>query len=158
MQKMKLIITKAKAEDTTEMTKLIIAAKRYWGYPDEWMQLWMDELTITQAKLDKRDFYLGKNGDEIIYIYAISLMDGDEYELEDCWVAPSYIGHGFGRLLFDDLKKRLHALGCSRLIIISDPNAEGFYRKMGAVKIGEKPTRIEGRSFSIFEFRIINSK
>jgi len=149
----KIIIIKAKAEDTAEMTKLIIASKRHWGYPDEWMQLWVEELTITPAKLDERDFYLGKNGDEIIFIYAISLLGGGEYELEDCWVAPSHIGHGFGHLLFDDLKKRLRALDASRLIIISDPNAAGFYRKMGAIKIDEKPTKINGRKFPVFEFR-----
>ena len=149
---MKPRITKATPSDTDAMTELIIASKQHWGYPDEWIQLWMNELTITPEKLDERDFYLGKNREEIIFIYAISSLGGDEYELEDCWVAPSHIGQGFGHLLFDDLKSRLIVLGCSRLLIISDPNAAGFYNKMGAFKIGEKPTKIEGRNFPVFEF------
>ena len=85
-------ITKATPSDIDAMTELIIAAKQHWEYPDEWMQLWLDELTITQEKLDERDFYLGKNGDEIVFIYSISSLGGNEYELEDCWVAPSHIG------------------------------------------------------------------
>ncbi|MBT3337334.1 MAG: GNAT family N-acetyltransferase [Anaerolineae bacterium] len=140
------------------MTKVALASKQHWGYPDEWMALWVDELTITPQKLDERDFFVGKNGDEIVFLYSISQRAEREYELEDCWVAPEYIGHGFGQLLFDDLKKRLRALGCSRLKIISDPNAAGFYRKMGAVQIGEEPTKIEGRVFPVFEVQIAKNK
>ncbi len=151
---MTLTITKAIPVDTDAMTRLIIASKRSWDYPNEWLALWMDELTITPAKLDERDFYLGKDGDELVFVYSLSQLDAERYELEDCWVAPEHIGHGYGRILFDDLKKRLGNLGCTRLKIVSDPNAAGFYRKMGAVKIGEEPTKITGRVFSVFEFRI----
>ena len=59
-----------------------------------------------------------------------------------------------GQILFDDLKKRLLARGASRLKIVSDPNAEGFYQKMGAVKVGEEQTKIEGRVFPVFELTI----
>ncbi len=153
---MALKIKKASLADADAMTQLIIASKRFWGYPDEWIELWQDELTVTPGKLEQRDFYLGKNGDEIIFIYSLSQLDATAYELEDCWVAPEYIGHGYGRILFDDLKERLHARGASRLKIISDPNAEGFYRKMGAVQVGEEPTKIEGRVFPVFELKITN--
>ena len=152
---MKLSIQKATPADCPAMTALITASKRHWGYPDKWMTLWQAELTITPKKLDQRDFYLGKNGDEIIFIYSLSQLDADEYELEDSWVAPEHIGRGYGQTLFDDLKRRLRALGCIRLKIISDPNAEGFYRKMGAIQIGEEPTKIPGRVFPVFVFEII---
>ena len=150
-------ITRATPADTVAMTKLIIASKRHWGYPDEWMALWQDELTITPQKLDQRDFYLGKDGDEIVFIYSLSQLDEGRYELEDCWVAAEHIGHGYGRILFDDLKERLRARNASRLKIISDPNAEGFYRKMGAVKVGEEPTKIEGRVFPVLELKITHN-
>jgi GNAT superfamily N-acetyltransferase len=90
----------------------------------------------------------------LIFIYSLRQLDAERYELEDCWVAAEHMGHGFGRILFDDLKKRLSRLGCSRLKIISDPNAAGFYRKMGAVQIGEELTQIKGRVFPVFELRL----
>lgn len=147
-------ITKAIPADCASMTQLITASKRHWGYPDEWMALWQDELTITPEKLDERDFYLGKKDAELIFIYSLSQLDATRYELEDCWVAPEHIGHGYGRILFDDVKKRLGSLGAKRLKIISDPNAADFYRKMGAVQVGEAPTRIKGRTFPVFELRL----
>lgn len=147
-------ITQATPADCAAMTRLITASKRHWGYPDEWMTLWQAELTITPQKLDERDFYLGKEGAELVFIYSLSQPDAERYELEDCWVAAEYIGRGYGQILFDDVKKRLGSLGVKRLKIISDPNAAGFYRKMGAVQVGEEPTKIKGRNFPVFELRL----
>jgi len=151
---MKLTIKKANLKDISAMTEVVIASKGYWDYPEEWMALWQDDLNITPEKLKQRDFFLGKVGAEIVFIYSISQLDSNRYELEDCWVAAKQIGHGYGRILFDDLNERLRARGASSLKIISDPNAEGFYRKMGAVKIGEEPTKIKGRVFPVFELKI----
>lgn len=148
------LIRKATPADTTAMTKLITAAKAHWGYPNAWMQLWQDELTITPQKLDERDFFVGVEGDELVFVYSLSQLDETRYELEDCWVAAEHIGHGFGRILFDDVKKRLGSLGAKRLKIISDPNAAGFYRRMGAEQTGEEPTKIEGRVFPVFELKL----
>lgn len=151
---MTLTIRKATPADTAAMTRLATESKRSWDYPDEWMELWRDELTITPQKLDKRDFFVGVEGDELVFIYSLSQLDENRYELEDCWIAAEHIGRGFGRILFDDVKKRLGSLGAKRLKIISDPNAAGFYRKMGAVQIGEEPTKIQGRVFPVFELRL----
>ena len=150
---MPLAIQKATPADTAAMTQLIKAAKAHWGYPAEWLALWQDELTITPQKLAERDFFLGKDADELVFVYSLSQLDEKRYELEDCWVAPEHIGHGYGRILFDDIKKRLGGLGSAHLKIISDPNAAGFYRKMGAIQVGEEPTQIPGRVFPIFELR-----
>lgn len=59
-------------------------------------------------------------------------------ELEDLWLDPQIIGRGLGRILFQ------HALGTAAderfeaLLIEADPNAEGFYRVMGAIRVGSR--------------------
>ena len=154
MKKKQIQVQRATSADSAAMTRLITASKSYWEYPSEWMELWKDELTITQEKLDERDFYLGKDGDDLVFVYSLSQLDANRYELEECWVAPESIGRGYGQMLIDDVKERLGSLGAKQLKIISDPKAAGFYRRMGAMQVGEEPTKIAGRVFPVFELKI----
>jgi N-acetylglutamate synthase-like GNAT family acetyltransferase len=53
------------------------------------------------------------------------------------WVAPENIGTGVGKELFIHAMQSAAKQNVSEVGIVSDPNAEGFYRKMGAHQIGD---------------------
>jgi ribosomal protein S18 acetylase RimI-like enzyme len=77
--------------------------------------------------------------------YAL-VGEGREIELEHLWVLPEHMGTGVGRALFDHAVRRAASLGAEVLGIESDPNAEGFYRRMGATRVGEINYRIDGQN------------
>lgn len=56
-----------------------------------------------------------------------------------------HTGAGLGALLFRHACEEAARLGARTLEIVSDPNAAGFYRKMGAVRRGEAPSVPAGR-------------
>jgi N-acetylglutamate synthase-like GNAT family acetyltransferase len=60
-------------------------------------------------------------------------------------VAPEYIGSGVGKELFIHAMQNAARRSVSEIEIVSDPNAEGFYRKMGAHRIGESVSEIDGQ-------------
>ena len=67
-------------------------------------------------------------------------------ELGNLWARPSEIGTGLGRLLWQDAMATAAAAGFEYLDIDAEPNAEGFYRKMGAERVGQTPSgSIPGR-------------
>ena len=151
---MDLTIEKSDPDEAEELTRVAIAAKKYWGYPDEWIELWRADLLISPEVIRSRDFYVGRHEQEIVFIYSIRHMGDNEYDLDDCWIAPKYIGKGYGRILFSHLISTLESMGGAKLYILSDPNAEGFYRKMGAVRVGERPSKPEGRRLPVLEYQI----
>ena len=67
-----------------------------------------------------------------------------EVELEHLWVSPEHIGTGIGRALFDHAVSKAASLNAEAVRIEADPNAEGFYRRMGARRVGENVYEIEG--------------
>ncbi len=69
------------------------------------------------------------------------------------WVAPERVGGG-GAALFAHAVETARAEGASQLRISSDPNAEGFYVKMGARRVGEVPSRPPGRMLPLLVFRL----
>ena len=64
---------------------------------------------------------------------------GDDQELDLFFTANDSQGTGLGRRLFDHMAERARALGAAKVVISSNPEATGFYRKMGAVEVGVSP-------------------
>ena len=65
------------------------------------------------------------------------------------------IGRRVGATLLADAVDRARALGVSRLVIDADPNAAGFYVRMGARRVGSVASgSIVGRELPRFELVI----
>lgn len=125
------------------LTRIALAAKRHWGYPERWIEIWTPLLTFTPADLERADFFVAQIEDEIVGFYSL-ITAGPRAELENLWVLPAFMGRGVGRGLFEHALARARELGCSELEIESDPNALGFYEKMGARVVGQHVGEVDG--------------
>ena len=67
------------------------------------------------------------------------IPQGEDRELDLFFTANAAQGTGVGRRLFDHMVRRAKALGGRQVLIRSNPEAAGFYRRMGAVDIGVDP-------------------
>ncbi|GAA0575970.1 hypothetical protein GCM10010172_70880 [Paractinoplanes ferrugineus] len=66
--------------------------------------------------------------------------------LGNLWIDPAFIGRGIGRALWEHATHVAADLGFTSLLIDADPHAEGFYRAMGATRVGESAsTAVPGR-------------
>jgi len=146
-------IRSARSEDASTLTAVAHAAKRHWGYPEELIQLWRADLTVTPAFITSHPVYCAVKGSEIVGFYALS-REGDTFELEHMWVHPKHMGEGVGASLFEHAINFIRSRGGRILKIASDPNAEGFYHQMGARRVGEIPSRPEGRTLPLLVVRV----
>ena len=118
-------ILRATPGDAEAMTGISFAAKRYWGYPEQWMERWQESLTITPDFIRRNEVYVAVVEGEMVGFYALA-GQGHKNELEHLWVSPSHIGTGVGRALFDHAVRKAASLGAEVLGIEADPNVEGF--------------------------------
>ena len=137
-------IRKAKPEDTDKLSQIAFAAKAHWKYPEKWLELWKDALTVTPEVILENEVFAMSKENEIIGFYELKI-DEKMAALEHFWINPEYIGSGIGRKLFAHALEKAVSLNVEILNIVSDPNAEGFYKKMGAKRIGDIVTEVEGR-------------
>jgi GNAT superfamily N-acetyltransferase len=79
---------------------------------------------------------------------------GRKAELEHMWVSPDYIGTGVGKELFLDAMERAAALDVRDVELSADPNAAGFYTRMGAMQIGEVDAPIDGQERKLPRLKI----
>jgi GNAT superfamily N-acetyltransferase len=148
-----LKIRKAQPEDAAILTGIALDAKRYWGYPEHWIQHWESDLTISPEFIADNQVYVAEQAGEIQGFYALCI-NHTKAELEHMWVAPEHIGTGIGKELFLDAMDRATRLNVSEIEISSDPNAAGFYERMGARKVGEVDSEIDGQPRKLPRMRI----
>ena len=141
---MELTIRQAEQSESEALTEIAFAAKRHWGYPESWLEAWREELTITPEFIARHEVFVAAEHDKPIGFYALVASTGTT-ELDHLWVLPERIGKGIGRQLLAHALDRAAALNIATVEIVSDPNAEAFYLKAGARKIGEVISTIEGQ-------------
>jgi len=141
---MKYLIVAADPQHAGVLTEIAIAAKRHWNYPETWIQSWIPQLTISSEYISSNEVWMMTDEGNPIAFYTLS-QDEEGYELGHLWVLHEYIGMGIGRQLFNHALERCKRLHIPALKIYADPNAQAFYEKMGAYKVGEHHSEVDGQ-------------
>jgi predicted N-acetyltransferase YhbS len=129
---MRIEIRRASSNDAERATELARSAKAHWGYPADWLELWADDLVISAAAIEKHPTFVASIDGEVVGVCQI--QEGNVGALlEHVWVDPARHGVGVGRALVE------HALGQTRgvIAVVADPNAERFYLRLGATRVGD---------------------
>lgn len=141
-----MTIRRARPDEADALTALATRAKAHWGYDTEFMARVIDAMTISAADIEAHQVWLLEDvSGRVIGFYRV--IPGDPAEVEDMWVEPDAMGNGHGRRLFEHAITVARASGAPALELDADPNAIGFYERMGMEPIGETPSRlIPGRA------------
>ncbi len=138
------LLRRARVGEAALLTEIAFAAKQHWGYPAEWLAAWRYDLTVTADYIRTQRVVVAETDGLIAgFVGLLRTAEGDQ--LEHLWLRPSCMGRGLGRRLFEEAVNQARAAGITALQIRADPNAEGFYLKMGAVRIGEEVYELPGK-------------
>ena len=135
-------IVRAQPQDADALTEIAYAAKHHWGYPERWIESWRDMLTIRAEFIAANVAWCATEDARVVGFYVLT-NESDGLHLDHLWIVPSAMRRGIGRALFEHAVEQARALGGRALEIEADPNAEGFYTRVGARRIGVTITTIE---------------
>ena len=153
---MEIRVTRARPEQAERLSQIAYAAKSYWGYPSQWIELWHNQLTISKQYIERHEVYAAVDDDETLLGFYALAGSGERMVLDHLWVQPRSLHAGVGRKLFEHAVTLATEAGAREIVIESDPNAEGFYQKMGAETVGEVTYELEGlpRSLPLMVYSI----
>ncbi len=144
----------ATARDLIALSDLCLRSKAVWGYDETFLAACRDELTLTEPELESTSIALVERNGRAIAVGQIEVTDGVS-DLLKLFVDPSEMGQGLGARLFAWAVAEGRRLGAERMTIEADPDAESFYRRMGAHVIGQAPSgSIPGRVLPLLELSL----
>ena len=148
-------IHRALPEEAARLSQIALAAKAYWGYPERWLEIWKPQLTFAPEYFKQNDSWVAEENGLPIAFYTLQEKDGTAW-IENLWVSPEFVGRGTGKMLFLHAAELSRQRGYKILRLEADPNAVGFYEKMGMYKIGERNSEVEGepRILPIMEMKL----
>ncbi len=152
---MTLQIEQARPEHASTLTEIAISAKRHCNYPERWIELWIPSLTISPDYISQNETWIAVIDIKPVGFYSL-YKDGEFLWLDNLWVLPDFMGQGIGKQLFRHVLERNKTIGAYILKIEADPNAQSFYEKMGAHKVGEHHSQVDGqpRTLPIMEINL----
>ena len=116
--------------DHERLRELTLESKAHWGYDLERVRSWAETLDFA------REIWVAEVGGEIVAWVALRPPDDGVCELDDLWVEPAAIRSGIGTRLFRHAADQARAAGARSLRWEAEPNAVGFYERMGAETVG----------------------
>ncbi|MGL1887850.1 MAG: GNAT family N-acetyltransferase [Reichenbachiella sp.] len=157
-------IAKATQSDSERLTTISFTAKEYWNYPQHYIDVWSDELTITSLYVETNIVYKYTLNGSIVAYYSLVNIDEDlEYKndvlpkglyLDHMYIMPEAIRKGIGTIMFQHLIEYCKSLHISEFGILSDPNSKDFYMKLRCEFIKEFPSNIPNRTTPYLRYTI----
>jgi N-acetylglutamate synthase-like GNAT family acetyltransferase len=147
-------IRRARPEAGDLLTELTLRSKAYWGYDDSFLDATKQELEFRASKfLPDFHVYILETAGKPLGFCSLIPVDSDTVELHDLFIEPRHIGKGYGKELWVYTVNLARNLGFGRLILTADPNAESFYARQGAIRIGERASPVgSDRKLPVMEY------
>lgn len=105
------------------------------------------ELTVTPEAVAAGTVFVAEADGDVAGFHALARLSETEVDALMLFVDPPWIGRGIGDALFSHLREEARRRGYRTIVIDADPNALGFYLRMGAIPAGSAPSgSVPGRT------------
>ena len=132
------------ADEGERLREIAIAAKGYWGYDLDRVSEWAAMGDFSPVGLRRKDVSVAAVGGKAVG-WAAAIRQGDVWWLDDLWIEPAWMGKGIGSRLFRHAAERGRRTGAARMEWEAEPNALGFYEKMGGRYVRDGEPGVWGR-------------
>lgn len=135
-----MIVREALLKEANKLSNLALSSKATWNYSEEFILACKEDLTITEQYMKNNYVYILEENQEMIGFFSFQRKEVNS--LDFLYLDPAYKGKGYGRILWESVVQKAVELSIKSFTIDSDPNAKGYYVKMGAKLIGETPSTV----------------
>ena len=140
----RISIRAARPDEGERLRQIAIDAKGHWGYDRDWIRSWAAQGDFSAEALLGKPVLVAEAAGGAVGFAAL-IPQGAVAVLDDLWVEPAWIGHGVGTKLFEECVIRARELGAERMEWEAEPNAVGFYEKLGGRYFRDSEPTVWGR-------------
>ena len=142
-----VVIRRGSPAEGGRLKEIAVASKGHWGYEPQRVRDWADRGDFDRETLEQLALFVAEADGRVIGWASVERR-GEVAWLADLWVEPAWIGKGVGTALFRRAADHARDGGARVLEWEAEPNALGFYEKMGARRLRDS-TSEWGRMLSV---------
>jgi GNAT superfamily N-acetyltransferase len=145
-----VIVRPAAIEEADALSALANRSKASWGY--DAAQIAAAPIRVEAAAIAEGWVWVAQDRRrKVLGVASLArTKTAGVIDLDALFVEPSVQREGVGEALMDHVSRMARALGAAALRIESDPNAVGFYERLGARRVGEARSAW-GRMLPVYE-------
>ena len=126
-----MVIRPAYPDEGERLREITAAAKGFWGYDGERLRAWAASLDLRSERLAGAHAFVAETDGAAVGWAEVLPPDAGVCVLEHLWVEPARMRRGAGSQLFRRAAARAAGLGATAMEWEAEPNALGFYARMG---------------------------
>jgi len=131
----------ARESDLGTIEAVVRAAAMVWDEDRPFLEAHPDAIEVPVELVKRGQVRVAVQSEAVVGFSSYVISDATTWEVEDLFVRPDLMRQGIGRRLVDDMVASAVRAGCNRLEVTANPQALGFYEKLGFVAVGVVPTR-----------------
>jgi|SRR4051794_10657477 GNAT superfamily N-acetyltransferase len=116
-------------------------ASMHWGRYRDQLAAHPDAIQIPDEQFEQGLVRVAEEGEQVVGFSVLLPASGGACELDGIFVEPERMGTGAGRALIEDATRIAGAGGAQLIEVIANPEALGFYRRLGFTGDDAVPTR-----------------
>jgi GNAT superfamily N-acetyltransferase len=136
-----LSIRDARAAEQRSLTELQLRASLHWDAYREQLLAHPDVVELPLDQIEDGLVRVAELGGEVVGFAVLLRSVQGACELDGLFVEPGHMGAGVGRALVEDSMRIARERGASRIEVVANPEAVGFYERVGFTGATEVPTR-----------------
>jgi ribosomal protein S18 acetylase RimI-like enzyme len=131
----------ATADDLPAIEAVFRASAKVWAEDRPFLEANPDEIAAPVDLVNRGQVRVAVKSGTIVAFSSWVILHESAWEVDDLFVRPDLMRHGIGRRLLEEMAEAATIAGCVRLGVTANPQALGFYEKLGFVVLGLVPTR-----------------
>lgn len=148
-----MVFELATAADAEELSGVAVRSKRHWGYSKEAMELWNQNLTITEDFINTHTVIKATLEDDTVGFFALEEIQ-PVTRITHYWIDTPFMRKGYGTGMYNYMVDFLRQNKVEKATIVLDPNGFSFFEKKGAKVLEQIEHKVKNKFLYIVEIPI----
>ena len=138
---MAVLIRDAREAEQRSLTELQRRASLHWEAYREQLLSHPEVVELPLEQIADGLVRVAELGGEVVGFAVLFRLAHGACELDGLFVEPERMGSGVGRALVEDAAQTARERGATRIEVVANPEAVGFYERVGFIGTADVPTR-----------------
>ena len=137
-----MFVRKADVNELNTLSELVYNSEKSLGFDENYMRIFKDKYNVNKEFLENSYSYCMFDKERLVGFFALQ-NNNKIFELEFFYIKSDFIGKGYGKIMFEFLIEKCKELNIKEFYLVTSPESMKFYKKLGAVEIGETKSLID---------------